>query len=257
MTRSERAFTPSFEPPVPAVLRDVALFIDIDGTLLELADRPDTVVVPAGLAGLLHKLHDGLDGALALVTGRPLVDIAWLFPEFKGDAAGLHGGEWRCGGAIATTHLDPKPLLAIAKRFEALAIAHPGLLVEHKGPSVALHYRNVPEAAALVETTMTAAMVELGPGWQLIAGKAVYEILPAAASKGQAIDRFLANAPYAGRKPAFLGDDVTDESGFAAVLGHGGLAIKVGAGDTLAPYRLASVPAVHQWLRQLAGGGHA
>lgn len=246
-----------FEPPLPAPAGDVALFVDIDGTLLELADRPDTVIVPAGLAGLLHRLHAGLGGALALVTGRPLVDVGWLFPEFKGDAAGLHGAEWRCGSAKAATHQDAKPLLAIAKRFEALAIAHPGLLVEHKGPSVALHYRHVPEAAALVEATMTAAMVELGPGWQLIAGKAVYEILPAAASKGQAIDRFLASPPYAARKPVFLGDDVTDESGFAAVLSHGGLAIKVGPGDTQAPYRLPSVPAVHLWLRRLAGGGNA
>lgn len=246
-----------FEPPLPAKDQQIALFVDIDGTLLELADRPDTVIVPAGLAGLLHRLHGNLDGALALVTGRPLVDVGWLFPEFKGDAAGLHGAEWRCGTATAVTHQDAKPLLAIAKRFEALAIAHPGLLVEHKGPSVALHYRHVPEAAALVETAMTAAMVELGGGWQLIAGKAVYEILPAAASKGQAIDRFLANAPYATRRPVFLGDDVTDESGFEAVLGHGGLAIKVGGGETLAPYRLPSVTAVHHWLRQLAGGGTA
>jgi trehalose 6-phosphate phosphatase len=235
----------------------VALFVDIDGTLLELADRPDTVVVPAGLAGLLHRLYDCLGGALALVTGRPLIDVGWLFPEFKGDAAGLHGAEWRCGSATALTRQDAKPLLAIAKRFEALAIAHPGLLVEHKGPSVALHYRHVPEAAPLVETAMTAAMIELGPGWQLIAGKAVFEIVPAAASKGQAIDRYLANAPYAARQPVFLGDDVTDESGFAAVLGHGGLAIKVGPGETQAPYRLASVTAVHHWLRQLAGGGNA
>ncbi|MGQ3070367.1 MAG: trehalose-phosphatase [Ferrovibrionaceae bacterium] len=247
----------AFDPPMPAAPGQIALFVDIDGTLLELADRPDTVVVPAGLAGLLHRLYDRLDGALALVTGRPLVDVAWLFPEFKGDAAGLHGAEWRCGGAKAAIHQDPKPLLAIAKRFEALAIAHPGLLVEHKGPSVALHYRHVPKAAVLVEAAMTAAMVELGPGWQLIAGKAVFEILPAAASKGQAIDRFLDHQPYAGRKPAFLGDDVTDESGFAAVLNHGGLAIKVGPGDSRAPYRLPSVTAVHHWLRQLAGGGKA
>lgn len=246
-----------FEPPLPAAGQDVALFVDIDGTLLELADRPDAVIVPAGLAGLLHRLHASLGGALALVTGRPLVDVAWLFPEFKGDAAGLHGGEWRCGAETAVTHQDATPLLAIAKRFETLAIAHPGLLVEHKGPSVALHYRHLPDAGPLVEATMMAAMVELGPGWQLIAGKAVFEILPASASKGQAIDRFLANAPYAARKPVFLGDDVTDESGFAAVLGHGGLAIKVGSGETLAPYRLPSVAAVHLWLRQLAGGGNA
>ena len=245
-----------------------ALFLDIDGTLLDLAPRPDLVLVPESLPGLLGALARELDGALALVSGRPLAAIDGLIPAVipagtpagipgRLDAAGTHGAEWRQGGRVATlAPSDPAAVAALgvlARGLRAEVENRPGLLVEDKPGALALHYRLAPEreaeALALAERIARA----LGPAYRLQHGKQVVEVLPAAAGKGAAIRRFMAGPPYAGRTPVFAGDDLTDEDGFAAVESLHGISIRVGppGAPTRARYRLDSPAALRAWLRAL------
>lgn len=244
--------------PAPTVLdcpdwaRTWALFLDIDGTLLDLAPEPQAVRVPPGLAARIGALARGLGGALALVSGRPLSDIDRFFPGGF-DAAGTHGAQWRLGGtatepgsAIGAALLEMTPLL----REETARL--PGVMLEHKPHALALHYRLAPEREAQVRSLAACAAERLGPAFRLQIGKLVVEILPAEAGKGAAIERFLGRPPYAGRTPVFVGDDRTDEDGFAVVNARGGLSIRVGAGaPTQARFQLDSPAAVRDWLAGL------
>lgn len=229
------------------------LFLDIDGTLLELAPRPELVMVPPDLPARLGRLADTLGGALALVSGRPLATIDWLFPVGL-DAVGTHGAEWRLGGQVGeVTPAGRVPLAAIVRSLEEPLRHLPGVWLEPKPKSLALHFR---AAAALETQALSLARVAvraLGPDYRLQAGKQVVEILPATASKGAGIRRFLASPPYAGRTPIFVGDDLTDEDGFAAVNALGGLSVRVGAGaDTQARHTLAAPADLRHWLAALA-----
>lgn len=231
---------------------DLALFLDIDGTLLELAPRPEGVVVPSGLPQCLRVLAQALGGALALVSGRPLAGIDRLFPP-ELDAVGTHGAEWRLGGqgGEITSVAGPSPAEVLATLKES-ARRLPGIWVEPKPLGFAIHYRQAPELAALTRRLGEEALASLGPDYRLQAGKEVVEILPALASKGAAIRRFLDRPPYAGRTPVFAGDDLTDEDGFAVVNELGGISIRVGMGDgTQARYRLATPAALRDWLGRL------
>ncbi len=229
------------------------LFLDIDGTLLELAPRPELVMVPPDLPARLCRLADALGGALALVSGRPLATIDWLFPVGL-DAVGTHGAEWRLGGQVGEVAPAGRvPLAAIAQALEEPLSHLPGVWLEPKPKSLALHFR----AAAALETQALRlareAVRTLGPDYRLQAGKQVVEILPATAGKGSGIRRFLASPPYAGRTPIFVGDDLTDEDGFSAVNALGGMAIRVGAGDnTQARHELATPSDLRHWLEALA-----
>jgi len=207
----------------PDWMRDWALFLDLDGTLLDLAAEPQAVRVSPGLPAQLAALTRGLGGALALVSGRPLSDIDRLFPG-RFNAAGTHGAQWRLGGtliepgtAIGAALLEMTPLL----RQETARL--PGVLLERKPHALALHYRLAPAHEAQVRALATRAAERLGPAFRLQLGKLVVEILPAAAGKGAAIERFMDAPPYAGRTPVFVGDDRTDEDGFAVVNARGGL----------------------------------
>ena len=244
-------------PPPSGPAGDWALFLDIDGTLLDLAPRPELVQVPESLPGLLRALALRLNGALALVSGRPLGAIDALIPGGL-DAAGTHGAEWRQGRRIATlAPADPTALHALARDLRARTQGVPGLLVEDKPGALALHYRLAPEreTEALRLAEYTARV--LGPGYRLQPGKQVIEVLPAAAGKGAAIRRFMAVAPYAGRTPVFAGDDLTDEDGFAAVASMHGIGIRIGPPGvpTRARQRLDSPTALRAWLAALGGGG--
>ena len=213
-----------------------ALFLDFDGTLVDLAPRPDAVTVEPGLADAMATISRRLDGAFAVVTGRSIAAVDAFFAPHRFDVAGLHGVELRIGG----TDLSPAPApAAFRAEVAALRAAAGGLVVEDKGTTVALHWRLAPQLRSHAQALAAAALARLGEGWRLQTGKAVLEILPASAGKGRAIATLLGLAPYRGRTPVFVGDDDTDENGFATVIAAGGLAVRVGEGATLAPLRLA------------------
>jgi trehalose 6-phosphate phosphatase len=239
-------------PAPPRLDPAAALFLDVDGTLLEIAPRPDLVLVPERLPALLADLAAVRGGALALVSGRPLGELDRLFPEWRGAAAGLHGSERRradgslarTGDAAAAAALDRlrAPLAAFAR-------GRPGLLLEDKGGTIALHYRALLQAEGEIRAFAEALCRRAGPALRLIAGKMVVEFQPRNASKAAAIAAFMAEPPFAGRRPVFLGDDTTDEDGFAEVNRRGGVSVRVGPpAATAAGYRLASVSAALEWL---------
>ncbi|MBR9973671.1 trehalose-phosphatase [Magnetospirillum sulfuroxidans] len=239
-----------------AEAKNWALFLDIDGTLLDLAAKPDLVVVPAELPGVLAALTAHLGGALALISGRTLSDIDWLFPG-GGDAAGSHGAEWRRAGMVKASAAVGPELHALAAGAETL----PGILVERKPLAVALHYRDAPQLAAQVRGLAHNAVAAAPVALRVLEGKSVIEVVPANADKGAAISRFMTCPPFAGRCPVFIGDDVTDESGFSAVNRLGGRSIHVGGNiDSVASRKIASPTAVRRWLagveRKLRGHAH-
>jgi trehalose 6-phosphate phosphatase len=227
-----------------------ALFLDFDGTLAELAPRPEAVVVPRELIGLLGQLFEQLDGAMALVTGRAQADIEPFLAPLKLPAAFEHGAVRRpaSGELVQAPTPELGPALAAAR---ALAARHPGLLVEHKQTAMALHFRLAPEMQAECTAAMAAAIAH-DPGLQLLRGKAVVEVKSAHVSKGLAIAAFMQEAPFLGREPVFAGDDVTDEAGFDVVQQLGGTGVKVGEGPTCAVVRVANPLALRAWLQQAA-----
>jgi trehalose 6-phosphate phosphatase len=250
------ATRPPAPPPTPrdcpTWARDWALFLDIDGTLLDLAPEPQAVQVPPGLEARLKALALGLGGALALVSGRPVGDIDRFFPGGF-DAAGTHGAQWRLGGTETAPGPEVEAALAeITPLLREGLDGLPGVLLEPKPHAIALHYRLAPERSAQVLSLAKRAAQALGPAFRLQTGKRVVEILPAQAGKGAAIERFMGCPPYAGRTPVFVGDDRTDEDGFAVVNTLAGLSIRVGdGGQTQAPFRLHSPSAVRDWLAGL------
>jgi trehalose 6-phosphate phosphatase len=231
-----------------------AVFLDADGTLVEIAPRPELVSVPRRLPSLLARLAAERAGALALISGRPLAQLDQLFHPWHGAAAGLHGIERRRADGVLDCILDGAGAAALDRirpKLAALASEGSGLLLEDKGGTIALHYRAVPnreaEIRAHAETLRGAAGAEL----RLIAGKMVVEFQPRNANKGLAIAAFMAESPFLGRRPVFVGDDTTDEDGFAEIRRRGGMAIRVGKPrKTGANYGLPSVAAVLDWLER-------
>jgi trehalose 6-phosphate phosphatase len=229
-----------------------ALFVDFDGTLVDIAPRPEAVTLPTGMVALLARLNEQLGGALAVVSGRSIAQLDELLAPLQLAAAGVHGAERRnASGVVQRFH--EADLSQVEAGLQALAELHPGLLVESKPGAVALHYRLAPQCEALATRAMEAALHE-SHGMALIHGKMVIEMKPAGASKGRAIKGFMSEAPFAGRRPVFAGDDSTDESGFAYVQSAGGMSIKVGPGATLAPYRFDSPAHLREWLQAAADG---
>jgi trehalose 6-phosphate phosphatase len=235
-------------PPPPALARDCALFLDIDGTLAELAQTPDAVHIDETVAQALPRLARELGGALALVTGRAITSADLLFPGLKLPVAGQHGCERRDAAGAIHLHAPRKETYAkLCKLFRTLAKRNPELLIEDKGAAIALHYRAAPHLASHVHETLRREIAEAA-GYTLQEGKMLVEVLPEGRDKGAAIDDFMAETPFAGRLPVFVGDDLTDEHGFATVERLGGWTVKVGAGRTMARYRLPSVASVSSWL---------
>src|SRR5829696_8810710 len=187
-----------------------ALFLDFDGTLVEIAERPDAVVVPADLGRTLQTLHDRLGGAMALVTGRSIAVIDDFLAPDRFDVAGLHGAEHRLAGRLFPCRAEDHPdlrraITALEERFAA----EPGVFIEDKGCSVAVHWRLAPEAEDLAAQTINEMAAALGPTYRLQMGKAVAEVLPARASKGGIIRHLLtAGGAYRGRRAIFIGDDL-------------------------------------------------
>lgn len=241
-------------PPPPPPAPDWALFLDVDGTLLDFAPSPDGVRVAPGLIEALLTLQQRLDGALALVSGRPLAQLDRLFAPLRCPAAGLHGLEHRSavGDAIHSDVPAPQPLNTLRVQAEALVAGYPGAVVEDKGPSLALHWRGNPDAGPALQALADAALPWL-PDYRLQPGDHVVELRPIGADKGTAIDAMLEHAPFRDRHPVFVGDDATDEHGFEIVLARGGLAILVGDRQpSVAGYGLADPDAVRAWLLEAA-----
>ena len=234
---------------MPPFAPDWAFFLDIDGTLLEFAARPQEVRVEPGLLDLLAQLHAAAGGAIALISGRSVEDIDKLFAPLAFPAAGQHGTERRAADGSIRRHAPPlNDLGRAAAGIVRLTAAHSGLVFENKGMTLALHYRLAPGLRVLAEREMRAIAVELGDAFELQTGKFVMEIKPSGKDKGSAIAEFAAEAPFAGRRPVFIGDDLTDEPGFEVVNRLGGHSVKVGAGISRARWHLFDSAAVRRWL---------
>ncbi len=225
-----------------------ALFLDFDGTLVDIASQPQAVVVPPGLPDTLARWRDLLAGAVAVVSGRPIQQIDGFLAPLVLSVAGVHGAERRrADGSLAWEAVHP--MQPVEEAAMGLVRAHPALVMEAKRGSIALHYRQAPELQFLCLAAMQAA-VEQAPGLTLLCGKMVVEAKPSCTSKSQAIEAFMQEAPFAGRMPVFVGDDVTDESGFASVQRCGGIGVKVGEGPTIARERVANPMAMRDALNQ-------
>ncbi len=238
--------------PEPPITDREALFLDVDGTLLEIAPRSDLVQVPPGLPRLLGELSEQRGGALALISGRPLAELDRLFRPWRGAAAGIHGSERRRADDSLAHRADPGAAAAldlIRPRLAALARAGSGLVFEDKQRSLALHYRAAPELGDEILAVAGALQREAGSALRLICGKMVVEFQPHGADKGAAIAAFMAEAPFLGRSAVFVGDNSTDEDGFAEIVRRRGIAVRVGPpADTRAGYGLPSVASVLAWL---------
>ncbi len=237
-------------PTPPGPSRAWSFYLDFDGTLIDIAARPEAVVVPPSLPVLLDRVRQRAGGAVAIVTGRPIAGLDCLLHPLKFATAGQHGLERRdAGGRYHAAAVPEAALATVRDEFAGLAGKDPRLLVEDKGMSIALHFRQAPEREGDVEASATRLEALVGEALSLLHGKCVVEFRPRGTDKGEALRRFQQEAPYAGRLPVFIGDDVTDEDGFRAAADLGGFGIHVGTRpDTAARYRLAGVAAVHSWL---------
>lgn len=229
-----------------------AFFLDFDGTLVEIADTPDGVVVPRDLAAELTRVAARADGALAVVSGRTVATLGRLLAPAQLAAAGVHGAELRLpdGERLASGAPD---LTRVRAGLEDFAVAHPGVLVEDKGVAVALHYRRAPHVAAAAIAAAEAAARDSHGALEVQHGKMVVEVRPAGADKGRALGTFMMHAPFAGRRPIAIGDDVTDEAMFATARTFGGMAVRVGPANepTAASLHIADPAALRAWLATL------
>jgi trehalose 6-phosphate phosphatase len=236
-------------PPLGLDPSDWALFLDIDGTLLELQPRPEDVRSDAELIQLLEGLCHRFQDAVALISGRPVTDIDRIFAPSTFSAAGSHGAECRLAGETHDVLELPTLPEATLQRGKALANQHAGLLMELKLHGAAMHYRGAPEAQELVLSWIQRECEQLGEAFCILVGKMVYELVPAEVDKGSALQQLLGCDRFANRKPIFIGDDVTDEPGFEVTNRHDGLSIYVGKGEqSLATLRLNNVAKVREWL---------
>ena len=234
-----------------------ALFMDIDGTLIDLAERPNAVAVPPDLPEHLHLVSEFFGGAMALVTGRALVYADKLFSPHRFPIAGLHGTERRRpdGGVDRIEVTADFDLIKADLTHEALS--WPGVLIEDKGAAIAAHYRQAPERREELEAVMARYLKQAGPDFTLQNGKMVVEIRPSHANKGSALKAFLDEPPFTSRLPIAIGDDVTDEAMFREANALGGLSIRIGepGSDTAAQYHLPSAAALRRLLAELAECG--
>lgn len=233
---------------LPLLTARHCLFLDLDGTLADIAPRPELARVEAAMKDEIARLAPLLDDALAIVSGRPLHEIDAMIAPLGLPAAGIHGAERRPEkGGEAISLAVPEELGALVLKLEDFARAHEGLSVEKKGHAVALHFRARPDLESAVHEMMEEA-VSGTPGLTVMKGKMVMEAKPRAATKGAAVEAFMALAPFRGRVPVFAGDDVTDEDGFRAAAAQGGFGIKIGEGESAAAHRIASPEALRQWM---------
>jgi trehalose 6-phosphate phosphatase len=231
-----------------------ALYLDIDGTILELAPSPDVVQVPVWMVPLLQRLAGKLDGAVAFVSGRPIAAIDQLFQPLRFPAVGVHGGEVRAPGGEMLVDEQLTAELQSAEPLLREAIGRiRGVTLENKRSVIALHYRSVPERGREVLKIAELVVGGLGSQFGVLLGKCVVEIRPRHLTKGAAMRRLMECAPFRDRIPIFAGDDTTDEDAFDVVNGLGGISLRVGEpAPTAAKFRLASPEQLCGWLQQVA-----
>jgi trehalose 6-phosphate phosphatase len=213
-------------PPLPE-LRRTALLLDLDGTLLDIAPTPDGVVVPPGLVDTLRMLRGRLDGALAVITGRPIETIDQLLHDAPYAVAGEHGGAVRHAPGDAVERAQgTKPSDKLLDEARKLERAHSGALLEVKASGFTLHYRAVPDAGPELRAGLE-ALLRGSTGLELLSGKMMWEVRPHGVDKGNAVRALMARAPFAGRVPVFIGDDVTDEAAIEVAEAMGGVGLRV------------------------------
>ncbi len=233
--------------PLPPFAR-TALLLDMDGTLIDIAPRPDLVVVPPGLIDTLCSLRDRLEGALAVITGRPIEQVDLLLNAAPYAVSGEHGGAVRPapGAAIERPEL-PVPPAEWLVEGERLAQQHQGVLLEHKAHGFVLHYRAVPDRGPALRTAL-ASLLEGNASFALLAAHMAWEVRPRGTDKGVALAKLMRRTPMTGRIPLFIGDDVTDEDAIDRAFEMGGVGLKVDAA-------FGTPVEVRAWLTKAAATG--
>jgi trehalose 6-phosphate phosphatase len=232
---------------LPALAR-AALLLDLDGTLVDLAPAPDAVVVPPGLPDTLRALRDRLGGALGVITGRPIETVDALLGDTPYAVAGEHGAALRHAPDEAVSRPSlPSPPAAWLQAAERLATSHPGVLLERKARGFALHFRAAPHAGPTLHDALT-AMLSGSSSFELLPAHMLWEVRPSGMDKGKALRALVARAPFAGRKPVFIGDDVTDNDAIFAARALGGAGFQVAEA-------FGSPAAVRAWLDGAAAAG--
>lgn len=240
-------------PPEPGADVGWALFLDVDGTLLDFAHHPDEVRVEAQLHVDLRRLHARLGGALALLSGRPLSQLDELFDWRGKPAAGLHGAELRTPDGRERITGDSKLFSTVRARAADLVAAVQGVMLEDKRLALALHYRHAPTAREAAERIARELLQGASEHYALQRGDHVIELKPAGVDKGRALAKLMDEVPFRGRAPWMLGDDLTDEDAFRHVNAHGGISVIVGGRrPTAASCALDDPAAVRAWLHALA-----
>jgi trehalose 6-phosphate phosphatase len=236
--------------PVPSL--EWCLFLDVDGTLLELVETPLAVIVDEALKTLLIKVAARLGGALALVSGRSIRYMDELFAPLRLPSAGLHGIERRkASGDIQGQMFVDARLRGARASLMAFVESHPGTLLEDKGRTLAVHFRMAPEFEQAARKAAAAAVRPMKPDYYVQEGKMVLEIVPRGFTKATAVEEFMREAPFSGRIPVFVGDDLTDQAGFRVVEARGGISIAVG-NRIQGEWRLENPSAVRRWLASIA-----
>lgn len=242
-------------PPPPLLDDACALFLDVDGTLIEFAADPDAVVLLPEVRDAIGRISDRLEGAVALISGRPLEQLDRLFAPLHLPAAGLHGHQLRGVAEHAPAGNDDPDsdtsqwLHTVHQQAMRFAHGHPGVLIEDKGRSLALHWRGAPHAAHEVQA-FAARQLRDNAGYRLQPGDHVVEFVPEGSDKGRALRQLMQQVPFRDRVPVFLGDDLTDEHGFEAANALHGWSVRVGEREpSAAVFALAHVRQVHDWLQ--------
>jgi trehalose 6-phosphate phosphatase len=233
-------------------LRKYALLLDFDGTIVDIAPTPESVHVPPSLRRALARLVERTGGAVALVSGRPAAELDRFFAPLRLAIVGVHGAELRLLDGVATGRRD-RALLEPRLRHQLGELRGAGVRVEDKGYSVALHYRNAPERAGLIHAAVERiSAASWDPPIEVLPGKAVIEIKTAGTSKGTGVRELMTHAPFAGRRPVFVGDDTTDETVFAIMPELDGIGFSVGREVTGVAGHFDAPANVRAWLDQLA-----
>ena len=239
--------------PRGSALRQSAFLLDIDGTILDIAPSPAQVWVPTGLRQTLTRLVELTQGAVALVSGRSINDIDLVFSPLQLAAIGVHGAEMRFSGEAQVQSRIAPLSTELKRRLATIAELGPGILVEDKGYSLALHYRLAPEKGAAILDAVNKICSDAPPGAvEVLPGKRVVDIKPAAINKGMAVGELMQNAPFAGRRPIFIGDDTTDLPVFGIIPKFGGRAYSVGGIRAAVDGHFDRPESVRSWLARIA-----
>jgi len=248
---------PPRSPALGLALGNCAFLLDVDGTILDIAASPRQVWVPADLRRTLPRLATATGGALALVSGRSINDIDLIFSPLQFAAVGVHGAEMRLSGDGEVRPRVAPLRTELKRKLATVGELGPGILVEDKGYSLALHYRLAPQKGPALLAAVTKICQSEGDEErvEILPGKLMVDVKPAGINKGDAVSELMQHAPFAGRRPIFIGDDTTDVPVFNLVPKFGGLAFSVGGIAAAVDGHFDTPEAVRAWLAQIAAEG--